>query len=84
MLTTSATSRGPEPLAYVISLNLKRRHLSESQRAMVAAKLAKLEPGRPSKTADISAVSQQCPPSNALAQCSQKKDRRAGGHEEQE
>jgi len=42
----------------VVSLNLRRRHLDESQRAMVAAKLATLQEGRPKLTASIEAVSQ--------------------------
>ena len=40
---------GTDPLAYVISLNLKRRHLTESQKAMIASELATMERGQPEK-----------------------------------
>jgi len=36
---------GDDPLAFVVSHNLKRRHLNESQRAMVAAKIANMRQG---------------------------------------
>ncbi|HVC94219.1 MAG TPA: ParB N-terminal domain-containing protein [Pirellulales bacterium] len=37
---------GNDPVAFVVSMNLRRRHLNESQRAIVAAKLASLEHGK--------------------------------------
>lgn len=49
---------GDDAVGFVVSLNLHRRHLNESQRALVAAKLANLPEGRPSETAPIGAVSQ--------------------------
>lgn len=44
---------GDDPLAFVVSKNLARRHMTESQRAMVASKLATLPAHRPGKGADL-------------------------------
>lgn len=40
---------GDDPLAFVIRHNLTRRHLNETQRAGVAAKIANMPEGRPNK-----------------------------------
>lgn len=45
---------GDDALAYVIRHNLHRRHLNESQRAVVASRLANMNPHRPSnKSANL-------------------------------
>lgn len=45
--------QGGDPLGFVISHNLHRRHLTESQRAMVAEKLANLPHGGDRKSGEI-------------------------------
>lgn len=51
---------GPDDsvVSFVVSLNLHRRHLNESQRAMVAARLAGMGKGRPVENASIEAFTQ--------------------------
>jgi N6-adenosine-specific RNA methylase IME4/ParB-like chromosome segregation protein Spo0J len=49
---------GDDPLGWVISSNLHRRHLNESQRAMIAAKLANMRQGERTDLAQICAKSQ--------------------------
>ena len=44
---------GDDPLAFVLSLNLHRRHLDESQRGMVAARLANLNHGGDRQAANL-------------------------------
>lgn len=47
-------------VSFVVSLNLKRRHLSESQRAMVAAKIANVDGrGRPQENTPIGGIISQ-------------------------
>jgi len=49
-----------DPYQWVISRNLHRRHLNESQRSIVAAKLANMKEGRPNNdTSQICLVSQK-------------------------
>ncbi|HMF11448.1 MAG TPA: ParB N-terminal domain-containing protein [Gemmataceae bacterium] len=48
---------GDDPVAFVVSKNLKRRHLDESQRALVAARLANLPKGRPTENSSIDPLS---------------------------
>jgi N6-adenosine-specific RNA methylase IME4 len=47
------------PLDYVLSKNLTRRHLTDDQRRMVAAKLVSMKPGRQTQTSQIENISRE-------------------------
>jgi ParB-like chromosome segregation protein Spo0J len=49
------TFPGGDPIAFAISANLRRRHMDESQRAMVAAKLANMRQGERTDLASFEA-----------------------------
>src|SRR6516164_9922803 len=50
---------GPDPRRYVVSANVKRRHLNESQRALIAAQLATFTHGGDRSKASIDALTQK-------------------------
>jgi hypothetical protein len=50
-----APYKGDDPIAFVIDKNLHRRHLDESQRGMVAAKIATMRQGERTDLAEPSA-----------------------------
>lgn len=59
---------GDDPLSFVISHNLHRRHLTESQRASIAARVANMPAHRPNKSANLPTLplSQQAAPQPPL------------------
>src|SRR5882672_4142599 len=50
LFKTFNPERDGDPLDYVISKNLPRRHLTDDQRRMVAADIVEMRQGRPGKT----------------------------------
>lgn len=50
--------QGDDPLAFVLGKNLQRRHLNESQRAMVAARMANMRQGERTDLGPIGTMSQ--------------------------
>ena len=58
IVPTFVPYRGDDPAGFVVSKNIHRRHLTESQRAMVAAKLATMRQGARTDLSPIGEMSQ--------------------------
>lgn len=58
---------GGNPVAFIISANLRRRHLSESQRALVASKLATLSHGGDRRSDQAANVQLEIPKASVAA-----------------
>lgn len=62
----TVTYEGDDALRFVVSLNLRRRHLTENQRAVVAAKISNLGEGRPKEnSANLPSFLQPAAPASA-------------------
>ena len=66
-----------DPVAWVISHNLHRRHLDESQKAMVAAKLAKLKHGDNQHTKEDGPIGLSIKDASKMVNCSERSTKRA-------
>jgi len=59
ILPDSVEYTGNNPLGFVISKNLHRRHLNESQRGLISHKLENMPQGRPNKDANLHLISRK-------------------------
>jgi hypothetical protein len=63
---TFRTFDASDPLAFVVSANLCRRHLTSSQRGMVAARIAHLKVGRPAAVKHSAVAISRLPPAEQV------------------